>query len=71
MKQLKDVLGGILVPSLCGAMLPGTAQVPTNENQEMHHAHSVKNYVIVMSWEHQRELYIADGMSEAKADSII
>ena len=73
MKQLKDVLGGILVLALCGAMLPCTAQVPTNENREMHHAKadSVKNYVIVKSWEHQRELYIADGMSEAKADSII
>lgn len=30
-----------------------------------------KEYVTVMSWEHERELYIADGMSEAKADSLI
>ena len=73
MKQLKDVLGGILVLTLCGAMLPCTAQVSTNEKQKMNHsvADSVKNYVTVISWEHKRELYIADGMSEAKADSLI
>lgn len=73
MKQRKNVLGGILVLALCGAMLPFTAQVPTNENQEMNDtvADSVKNYVTLMSWEHKRELYIADGMSEAKADSLI
>lgn len=73
MKHQKDVLRGILVLALCGAMLPCTAQVPTNENQEMHQsvADSVKNYVTVMSWEHKRELYIAQGMSEAKADSLI
>lgn len=73
MKQTKNLLWVILILALSGAILPCTAQVPTNENQEMHHstADSVKNYVIVKSWEHQRELYIADGMSEAKADSII
>lgn len=73
MNQRKNVLCLILFVVLCAAMLPCDAQVPTNENQEMHHsvADSVKNYVIMKSWAHRRELYIADGMSEAKADSII
>jgi hypothetical protein len=54
-------------------MVPSNAQVSTNEKQEIPHSvtDSVKNYVTVMSWEHKRELYIADGMSEASADSMI
>lgn len=73
MKQLEDVLWGILALTLCAAMIPCTAQVSKKDNHEMHQsvADSGKNYVTVMSWAHQRELYIADGMSEAKADSII
>lgn len=73
MKKLKDRLGGICVLAICSAVIPCTAQVPTTETQEVHHssADSVNTYVTVLSWEHWRELYIADGMSEAKADSLI
>lgn len=72
-KPLKPVLGGILALSFCSAMAPCTAQVPTNENQKMLNvaADSSKTYVTVMSWEHKRELLIADGKSEAEADSLI
>lgn len=73
MNQRKNVLCRILVLALCDAMLPCTAQVPTHENHEMHHSEADpdKNYIVVMTWEHQRELYIAKGMSEAEADSVI
>ncbi|MFO7526967.1 MAG: TlpA disulfide reductase family protein [Ignavibacteriaceae bacterium] len=73
MEQRKVVLGGILVMALFGALLPCTAQVPTDEKHVIQYSEtdSLKTYVTVMSWEHKRELYIADGMSEAKADSII
>jgi peroxiredoxin len=68
-----DLLCRILVLIFCAAVLPCAAQVPTTDNHEMHHskADPAKNYVTVMSWEHQRELYIANGMTEAKADSTI
>ena len=58
---------------LCAAMLPGAAQDATNSNHEMHHAKadSMNDYVIIKSWEHQREIYIVNGMSEAEADSVI
>lgn len=73
MKKQKNLLWGILVLSLCAAMIPCAAQVTTDENHEMHHpkTDSVKKYVTVMSWEHQREIYIANGMPETKADSLI
>ena len=73
MQQLKNIFLGILVLTLCAAMLPCTAQDPTSGNHEMHHhkADSDKNYVIIKSWEHQREIYIGHGMSEAEADSVI
>ncbi|MFH6767284.1 redoxin domain-containing protein [Gaetbulibacter aquiaggeris] len=73
MKKLKNILRGIMALAAFAVMLPCTSQVPTNEKQKMGllMADSVKNYVTVMSWEHKRELYIADGMPEAKADSLI
>lgn len=73
MKKQKNVLWGILALSLCAAMIPCAAQVTTDENHGMHHPEtdSVKKYVTVMSWEHQREIYIAKGMPETKADSLI
>jgi len=73
MNQLKNILCGILALTLCGAMFPCTAQDSKNGNHEMHNfkADSVKNYVIVKSWDHQREIYIANGMPEAEADSLI
>lgn len=73
MKQTKNLLGAILVLALCGGMLPCTAQVPNKERHVIQYseADSIKRYITVMSWEHKRELYIADGMSEAKADSLI
>lgn len=73
MKQTKKLLGGFLVMALSGWMLPCTAQVPDKERHVIQYSEtdSVKRYITVMSWEHKRELYIADGMSETKADSII
>lgn len=73
MKQLKDVIGGLMALALFGVLLPCTAQEPAIENQGINHAaeDAVKTYVTVMSWEHKRELYIADGMTETKADSLI
>ena len=54
-------------------MFPCAAQDSTNGNHEMHQSQAdpIKNYVIMKSWEHQREIYIANGMSEAEADSVI
>lgn len=73
MKKVNNFLGEFLVLSLCVAILSCTAEGSNNQNPEMHPTMSdtVKNYVIIKSWEHQRELYMAKGMSEAKADSII
>lgn len=73
MKQPKNILRGILALALCAAMFPCAAQDSRNGNHALHHSQSdsIKNYVIMKSWKHQRELYIASGMSEAKADSII
>jgi peroxiredoxin len=73
MNHRKNVLCLILFVVLCAAMLPCIAQVPTDEKHVIQYSEtdSGKRYVTVMSWEHKRELYIADGMSEAKADSII
>lgn len=70
MNKLENILLAILILTLGAAMNPCTAQ---HETHAMHHSNAVpaKNYVMVMSWKHQRELYIADGMSAAKADSII
>lgn len=73
MKHLRDIFGEILVLTFFGVILPCSAQVPTNKNQEMNHSTTgeVKTYVTVLSWDHKRELYLADGISEAKADSLI
>jgi peroxiredoxin len=73
MKQLKKILRGILAFTLCTTMQPCTAQDSTNDNHEMHHAKadSVKNYVIMKSWEHQREILISTGNSESEADAKI
>ena len=73
MNHQKNLLEVILVLTLCTNMLPCTAQVSTNENHEMHHdkADSVKNYVIMKSWEHQREILISKGNSETEADAKI
>lgn len=73
MKKIKDLLGGILLLALCGAMISCTAQDRANETHQKHNseAGSGSNYVMVKSWDHQRELYIERGMSEAEADSVI
>jgi len=73
MKPIKKLLRGILALSFFAFMLPCNAQDSLKVNHEMHHskADTVKNYVIMKSWEHQREIYIENGLTEAKADSVI
>ncbi len=73
MKQQKDVLWGILVLAICAVMLPCNAQDTSHEHHEMEQskAGSVNNYVIMKSWDHQREIYMAKGMSESEADAVI
>ncbi|GGE01279.1 peroxiredoxin family protein [Planktosalinus lacus] len=73
MKQQKNIFRVILALVLCALILPCTAQDSKSGNPEMHHAEAdpENDYVTVKSWEHQRELFIEKGMSEAKADSII
>ncbi|QJW90666.1 TlpA family protein disulfide reductase [Spirosoma taeanense] len=75
MKHQKNVLRGILFPVLCAAMFSCATKVPKLNVNEAHHSHSetasVKKYVTVKSWEHQRELYIKRGMSETEADAKI
>jgi peroxiredoxin len=73
MKEFKNILHGTLVLVFCAALSSSIAQNSTNVNHEMHQAKadSTKEYTIVKSWEHIRELYIKRGMSDAKADSMI
>ncbi|KAA5548362.1 peroxiredoxin family protein [Adhaeribacter rhizoryzae] len=73
MKQRIDVLGGILVLALCSAMLSCITPAPTIENHEAHHSEAATSnkYTPVMSWAHQREIYIASGMSASDADAKI
>jgi thiol-disulfide isomerase/thioredoxin len=73
MKQRRDVLGGILVLALYGATLSCTAPAHEIGNHEAHHSEAApgSEYVPVMSWAHQREIHIADGLSEAEADARI
>src|ERR1044071_9403723 len=71
MKHQKNVFREILFPALCAAMLSCATKVPKISDNKAHHSDdtvSVKNYVMVKSWEHQRELYIKRGMSETQAD---
>ncbi len=73
MLKPKNVLSRILVPLLIVVIIPCNAQESTDKNHEIHHPKpdASKKYVTVMSWEHQRELYLERGMSEEKADSLI
>ena len=73
MKQLKNLLVGIFLLSIFGTINSCTRQNNADETHQMHHseADAGSNYVMVKSWEHQRELYIERGMSEAEADSVI
>lgn len=54
-------------------VLPCTAQMTSHEHHEMPKStvDSVKTYTTVLSWDHQRSLYIEEGMSEYQADSSI
>ncbi|SER09633.1 Peroxiredoxin [Hyunsoonleella jejuensis] len=62
----------ILLTVLCVAMLPCAAQNP-HENHDTPRAKvdSITNYVIMKSWDHQREIYIAKGRTPAEADSLV
>lgn len=73
MKQLINLLVLIFLLSLFGALTSCTGQNNADETPQMHHpeADAGSNYVMVQSWEHQREIYIERGMSEAEADSEI
>lgn len=73
MKLLKNLLTGIFILSLFGAMNSCSSQNRADETHQMHQseAESGSNYVMVKSWEHQREIYIERGMTEAEADSKI
>ena len=73
MKLANNLLGVILVLALCAAILSCSAQGSNNQNPEMPQskADTVKNYVIIKSWEHQREVLVAEGDSEIKADAKI
>lgn len=73
MKHIKHVLPSVWIFALGATMLSCSTQGSENDDHEMHHSEAVSenNYVIVNSWEHQRELHIAKGMSEQEADSVI
>lgn len=73
MKQQKALFWVIWVLAMCGAMLPCIAQDTTHEHHDMEHsqAGAVNKYVIMKSWNHQREIYMAKGMSESEADAVI
>lgn len=75
MKHQKSVFREILFPALYAAMLSCATKAPKTTDNKAHHSHSeavsVKKYVTVKSWEHQRELYIKTGMSETGADAKI
>ena len=61
----------LLAFALCTALIPCIAQDNPHGNHDMHQpqADSVKNYFIMKSWDHWREMYIAKGNSEAEAYS--
>lgn len=71
MKQLKNILYGILTLALYVAILPCYAQDNShgNQNHNQTKADSTENYTIIKSWDHWQEMYIADGNSVAEAES--
>jgi peroxiredoxin len=75
MKHQKNLFREILFPALCAAMLSCATKAPKITDNDAHHSHSemdsAKKYIIVKSWEHQRELYIKRGMSDTAADAKI
>jgi peroxiredoxin len=72
MKQRKDVLGGFWSWLLwCDALVQYSfPHIWKQQGTPLGGATSSK-YVTVMSWAHQREIYIANGMSESDADAKI
>lgn len=73
MKQKTSTLSGALMLALGAVLLSCNTQSSEHDNHDMHQAEadSTNTYVIVNSWDHQRELYIDKGMSEQEADSVI
>lgn len=73
MKQANKLLGDILVLALCATLLSCTVQGSNNHKHEMNHtkADTAKNYIIIKSWEHQREILLTEGDSETEADAKI
>lgn len=61
----------LLALALCTALIPCTAQDNPHGNHDVHQpqADSVKNYIIMKSWDHWQEMYVAKGNSEAEAYS--
>jgi len=71
MQQIKNVLLVIVTLAFCATILPCAAQDNSHENHDIHQtkADSSKNYFIMKSWDHWREMYVAKGHSETEADS--
>lgn len=75
MQHQKNVFRKISLLALCAAMLSCSTKAPKTSINEPHHGDAAtvsgKNYEIVKSWEHQRELFIKNDISETEADTRI
>lgn len=73
MRQQGDVLRVGLVLALCAGAVSCAGTAHEFEADEAHHPEgaSGSDIVPVMSWAHQREIFISEGRSEAEADARI
>jgi len=71
MKRPHYILSGILALALCAAVIPCIAQDTSHGDDDIHQpeAEPDKNYFIMKSWDHWKEMYMANGNTEAEADA--